>query len=165
MNCSKCDNNLVSKVETDSKMCVICIPEVLKEAQDKASYIEKLEAQSRILISSLKILDEAREKRLDLEACFEGGKEAFTRDFDIEQDPHAVGSEESTMWRSGWVEAARLKEAEEMRDYIRWDFELWMHVHELAANGCDHEEIRVKSSLAPARSMRFLPELLQEAES
>jgi hypothetical protein len=164
MNCNNCESILVSAIEEHAGLCSSCIPLSLKEAFDKKHYIEKLEAENRILLNSIKILDEARERRLYLESCFENGKEAHNRKFPIEQDPYPTDSEESVMWKNGWIEAARLKECEDMRNYIRWDFELWVHIHELATNGCDLEEIRVKSSLAPPRAMQFIPELLGEDE-
>lgn len=162
--CKKCEINLVSKVEIDSYLCANCIPIVLGTVAQLSESLEMERKKNSSLTDNIESLISTYNKRTELQACYEGGKEAFEREFDLDQDPHVEDSEESTMWCSGWVEAARLKEAEEMRDYIRWDFELWTHVHELAANGCDHEEIRVKSTIAPVRAMKFLPELLDEGE-
>lgn len=163
MNCKKCDSKLVSSLEVRCEYCSECIPGRLKDDDAEADLRGIIEHHRRaieLLEENLRKSLDVRGRRIELEACFEGGKEAFARDFPIEQDPHEEGSDESAMWQNGWVEAARLKEAEEMREFIRWDFEMWTHIHELIVNGCDAEELRVKSTLAPVKAMKFLPELL-----
>lgn len=165
MNCKQCQKSLVSSLEIRCKYCSECIPNRLKDENAEAerqATIDHLRETMASFRENMKKMQAARERRVELEACYEGGKEAFQRDFPIEQDPHVEGSDESAMWQSGWVEAARLKEVEEMRDFIRWDFDLWTHLHELIINGCDMDELRVKSTLAPLKAMKFLPEMLSE---
>lgn len=167
MKCKNCQAELVASLEIQVSYCSSCIPSRLRDEsaeEERRSKIAHLEATLETFRKNLAMLQEARERRVELDACFEGGKEAFARDFSIDQVPHTEGSDESVMWQNGWIEAARIKEADEMREFIRWDFNLWMHLHELIVNGCDAEELCVKSTLAPIRAMKFLPELLGEDE-
>lgn len=153
---------LVSSIEIESLLCFSCIKSTCTDVNRIRERVEELEKHNTVLTNIISKLQEIQMRRKDLEACFEGGKEAFSRDFSVEQDPHPVDSEESAMWQNGWIESARIKEAEDMREFIRWDFDLWIHLHELIINGCDTEELRVKSTLAPIKAMKFLPELLKE---
>jgi hypothetical protein len=164
MNCNKCQSELVSVVEIECKHCSKCLPSIVKNWEELVSSLDLIKLDNSALQTTIDQMMKARERRLDLDACFEGGKEAFSRGFVIEQDPHDQDSDESVMWKNGWIAAAREKETEDMREFIRWDFDLWVHLHELIVNGCDVEELRMKSTLSPVRAMQFLPELLSEDE-